>query len=132
MIVGVGVDICAVQRMREVTERHGPRFLDRVFVPGEQELFAPLHNSAHRVAARFAAKEATMKALGTGRARGVTFLDIQVLSLPSGQPTIRLQGRAAEVAASLGANRVHVSLSHERDHAIAFVILESDGTVGCP
>lgn len=132
MIVGVGVDICAVQRMREVTERHGPRFLDRVFVPEEQELFAPLQASAHRVAARFAAKEAAMKALGTGRTQGVRFLDIHVLSLPTGQPTIRLHGRAAEVAGALGATRVHVSLSHEREHAIAFVVLESDGAVDRP
>lgn len=129
MIVGLGVDICSVQRMAQVVDRHGQRFLDRVFVPEEQAAFLQRRSAPERLAARFAAKEALMKALGTGRSQGVSFLDIHVLNRESGQPLIHLTGRAGEVAQSLGAARVHVSMSHEREHAVAVVILE-DGAPG--
>jgi holo-[acyl-carrier protein] synthase len=126
MIVGLGVDICSVQRMAQVTERHGQRFLDRVLSSREQAALSTQRVGPERVAARFAAKEALMKALGTGRAAGVGFLDIHVLNHESGRPLIDLTGRAAEVAAALGVQRVHVSMSHEREHAVAVVLLEGE------
>ncbi len=126
MIVGLGVDICSVRRMAQVTERHGQRFLDRVLSSREQTALSTHRVSPERVAARFAAKEALMKALGTGRSDGVGFLDIHVLNHQSGQPLIDLTGRAAEVAAALGVQHVHVSMSHEREHAVAVVVLEGE------
>jgi len=126
MIVGVGTDICSVQRMQYMAERYGARFLDRVFTPEEQARSKRKAGTAERLAARFAAKEATMKALGTGWACGVKFLDIHVTNEFGGRPVVNLIGDAATWATSLGVKRVHVSLSHERDQAIAFVVLEGD------
>ncbi len=124
MIVGVGTDICCVARMERMAGKYGARFLDRVFTPEEQARCHRKAGTAERLAARFAAKEATMKALGTGWACGVKFLDIHVSNEFGGQPTVTLAGDAAARARAMGVWRIHVSLSHERDQAIAFVVLE--------
>ena len=124
MIVGVGTDICNVARMERMAEKYGPRFLDRVFTPEEQQRSRKKAGTAERLAARFAAKEATMKALGTGWACGIKFLDIRVSNEFGGRPAVTLVGEAAEWAKSRGVERIHVSLSHERDQAIAFVVME--------
>jgi holo-[acyl-carrier protein] synthase len=124
MIVGVGTDICSVQRMQRMAEKYGARFLDRVFTAEEQARATKKAGTAERLAARFAAKEATMKALGTGWACGVKFLDIHVVNEFGGRPSVELVGDALEWAKSLGVERIHISLSHERDQAIAFVVLE--------
>jgi holo-[acyl-carrier protein] synthase len=125
MIVGIGADICSVERMQRMIERHGGRFLGRVFSEAEQARCASAAGAAERFAARFAAKEATMKALGTGWALGVRFADIHVETEAGGRPVVRLTGPAAERAQRMGVDAIHVSLSHERDQAIAFVVLES-------
>ncbi|NSW57944.1 MAG: holo-ACP synthase [Armatimonadetes bacterium] len=125
MILGVGTDICSVKRMQYMTEKYGARFLDRVFTPEEQERARRKAGWAERLAARFAAKEATMKALGTGWACGVRFLDIHVTNEFGGRPVVRLVGTAATWAESIGVTRIHVSLSHEREQAVAFVVLEA-------
>lgn len=132
MILGVGVDICSVARIERLVRRYGQRFLDRVFTAQEQEQVCGRSATAERLAARFAAKEATMKALGTGWASGVQFLDIHVSNAPGGRPVISLVRGAAERAASMGVSQVHVSLSHERDQAIAFVVLEGKQEAGDP
>ena len=124
MIVGVGTDICSVVRMDRMAGRYGARFLDRVFTPEEQDRSRRKAGTAERLAARFAAKEATMKALGTGWACGIKFLDIQVSNEAGGKPSVTLVGEAAVWAESLGVEHIHVSMSHERDQAIAFVVLE--------
>jgi holo-[acyl-carrier protein] synthase len=124
MIVGIGTDIISVTRLAQMCEKHGHRFTDRVFTAAEQETAGAGPGVYERLAARFAAKEAVMKALGTGWARGVNFLDIEVVTEPSGRPTIRLTGEARARADRKGASQMHLSLSHEREHAIAFVILE--------
>jgi holo-[acyl-carrier protein] synthase len=124
MILGVGTDICSVERMQRLVDKCGSRFLDRVFTPEEQAHSRRKAGTAERLAARFAAKEATMKALGTGWACGVRFLDIRVSNEFGGRPTVSLVGTALQWAQSLGVERIHVSLSHERDQAIAFVVLE--------
>lgn len=126
MIVGVGADICSVARMERMMNKYGPRFLDRVFTDEEQARSRRKAGTAERFAARFAAKEATMKALGTGWACGVKFLDIHVSNEFGGRPTVALIGDAAAWAESMGVNRIHVSLSHEREQAIAFVVLEGE------
>jgi holo-[acyl-carrier protein] synthase len=124
MIVGIGVDICRIERLARLRERHGARFLDRVFTPGEQAYCGLGPNCDQRYAARFAAKEACLKALGTGFSAGTTLKDVAVVSTPSGRPELVITGQAEHVLRQLGVVTVHVSLSHEREHAIAFVVLE--------
>jgi holo-[acyl-carrier protein] synthase len=125
MIVGSGVDLAEVARIRRSIERYGERFLARVYTRGERAYVEQKKNRFERYAARFAAKEAAMKAIGTGWKHGVTWQDFEVANLPSGQPTLRLSGKAAEFARRLDAKRVTLSLSHTETLAIAQVILES-------
>src|SRR5271169_3670692 len=125
MIVGTGIDIAEVPRIRQSLARFGDRFLKRVFTVGEIRYCDSKANRVERYAARFAAKEAAMKALGTGWSRGVRWRDIEVSRQPGGRPTIIFHGQAAEVAAKLGAARVALSLSHTAEQAIAHVILEN-------
>jgi holo-[acyl-carrier protein] synthase len=124
MIVGTGIDIAEIPRIQQALDRFGERFLKRVFTPEEIRYCTSRHNAAERLAARFAAKEAGMKAIGTGWRNGITWRDFEVVR-PSGQrPTLRFSGRAAEIASSLGCRRTHLSLSHTSEQAIAHVILE--------
>jgi holo-[acyl-carrier protein] synthase len=125
MIVGTGIDIAEVHRIAEAIERFGDRFLHRVFTEGEMRYCDSKANRVERYAARFAAKEAGMKALGTGWNHGVRWRDIEVSRQPGGRPTISFHGKAAEVASKLGAVHVALSLSHTADQAIAQVILEN-------
>jgi holo-[acyl-carrier protein] synthase len=126
MIVGTGVDITEVDRIEAVVKRFGGRFLKRVFTPAEIRYCMGKPNAAERLAARFAAKEAGMKAIGTGLRHGITWQDVEVLRLPGQRPVLQFHGKAAEFAARLGCKRTHLSLSHTADQAIAHVILESD------
>src|ERR1700726_2407339 len=125
MIVGTGIDITEVPRIREAIERHGERFLKRIFTEGEIQYCESKANRVERYAARFAAKEAAMKAIGTGWNHGVAWRDIEVCRQPGGRPTIEFHGKAGEFAAKLGAVHVALSLSHTEEYAIAQVILES-------
>ena len=125
MIVGSGVDLAEVARIRRSVERFGERFLGRVFTPAERAFVERKKNRFERYAARFAAKEAAMKAIGTGWKRGVTWQDIEVTNLPSGKPTLRFSGKAAEFAERLGVKSVALSMAHTSEMAIAEVILES-------
>jgi holo-[acyl-carrier protein] synthase len=125
MIVGTGIDIAEVARIRRSIERFGDRFVERVYTPGEINYCDSKANRAERYAARFAAKEAAMKALGTGWNHGVRWRDCEVMRLPGGRPTITFHGTAAEVAARLGVKNAALSLSHTAEQAIAQVILES-------
>jgi len=125
MIVGTGIDITEVQRIREAIERYGERFLKRVFTEGEIQYCESKANRVERYAARFAAKEAGMKAIGTGWNHGVRWRDIEVARKPGGRPTLMLHGKAAEFAAKLGATNIALSLTHTQEEAMAQVILES-------
>ncbi|SEB59905.1 holo-ACP synthase [Terriglobus roseus] len=124
MIVGTGTDLTEIDRIASSVERFGERFLQRIYTPGELRYCMRKRNSAESLAARFAAKEAGAKALGTGIAKGVSWLEIEVTHLPGGRPTLLLHGRAAERALSMGVTALHLSLSHSREMAIATVILE--------
>lgn len=126
MIVGTGIDIVEVPRMATAIARHGERFLRRVFTEAEIAYCEPKVNRAERYAARFAAKEAALKAIGTGWKRGVSWREVEVQRDPGGRPTISFTGIAAQFAARLGVKRASLSLSHTAEHAIAQVILESD------
>ena len=125
MIVGTGIDIAEVPRIAEAIQRHGERFLRRIFTEGEMAYCDSKANRIERYAARFAAKEAGMKALGTGWNHGVRWRDVEVCRQPGGRPTIIFHGKAGEFAAKLGTKHVALSLSHTAEQAIAQVILES-------
>ncbi len=126
MIVGTGIDITETQRIQESFERYGERFRDRIYTPEEIAYCERFKNKAERYAARFAAKEATFKALGTGWRSGIRWLDVEVIHQPSGKPELALRGRAQEVARQLGVVRAAVSLSHANHYVVAQVIFESD------
>lgn len=130
MIVGTGVDLAEISRIEESVSRFGDRFLGRIYTERERAYCMRKRNFAESLAARFAAKEAGAKALGTGIARGVTWQEIEVAHLPGGRPTILFHGRAAERARRMGVTDVHLSISHGRDLAIAQVVLEGDPAVG--
>ena len=125
MIVGTGIDIAEVPRIRHSIERFGDRFLRRIFTEGEIRYCDSKANRLERYAARFAAKEAAMKALGTGWSRGVRWRDCEVVRLPGGRPTMSFHGKAGEFAVRLGVKNAALSLSHTSEQAIAQVILES-------
>lgn len=122
MIIGLGIDTVGIERIARLLARHGERFLARWFDPREVAVIA---GSPERAAVRWAAKEAAAKALGTGFAAGIVPSQIAVLPGPGGAPLLALADAAARRAASLGAARLHVSLSHADGHAVAVVILES-------
>ena len=123
-IVGTGVDICEVARVRAAIDRFGQRFLKRVFTQAEREYCESKRNRIERYAARFAAKEAAMKAIGTGLRRGVTWQNFEVGREPGGRPILLIKGKAAEFAAKLGVKRSALSITHTADQALAQVILE--------
>ena len=125
MIVGTGIDIAEVPRIRQSIERFGARFLERIYTPGEIRYCDSKANRFERYAARFAAKEAAMKALGTGWNHGVRWRDCEVTRLPGGRPTITFHGKAAEFAAKLGAKNAALSITHTAEQAFAQVILGS-------
>jgi len=124
LIVGTGVDLAEVDRIQRSVERFGRRFIERIFTPGEIAYAERKANKYERFAARFAAKEAGMKAIGTGWKRGVRWRDFEVINLPSGKPTLRFHGKAAEYAAKLGVRNVALSITHTKATALAHVILE--------
>jgi holo-[acyl-carrier protein] synthase len=124
MIVGSGIDLMEIERIQQSLDRYGPRFLNRIYTAAEQAYCLQKRNAAESMAARFAAKEAGAKALGTGISRGVTWLEIEVVREPGGRPALVFHGRAAQRAAQMGVRRAALSLTHSRSTAMASVILE--------
>jgi holo-[acyl-carrier protein] synthase len=118
-IISIGTDIIEIPRIRDVYERHGRRFIDRVYTPDEQRRLAVLRDPAPYLAGRWAVKEAVLKVLGTGLTGGITWKDIDVRRDPSGAPRVELGGKARERAAALGVEQILVSISHGREIAIA-------------
>ena len=125
MLVGTGIDVVEVERIAHSIERYGAHFLNRVFTAGEIEYSQRKRNGAESFAARFAAKEAGAKALGTGIQHGVTWTELEVRRAPGQRPTLHFSGRALEIAERLGVKRVSLSLTHSKTVAIAAVSLES-------
>jgi holo-[acyl-carrier protein] synthase len=125
VIVGIGIDVAEVDRVRAAIERHGRRFLERVYCASEIAYVEKKANRYERYAARFAAKEAGMKAIGTGWRRGVRWRDFEVANLPSGKPTLTFHGVAAAVATGLGVRNIALSITHTAREGSAIVILES-------
>ncbi len=125
MIVGMGADIAEVERVRAAIERHGESFLRRVFTASEIAYCEKHRNKFERYAGRFAAKEAAMKALGTGWRHGVRWQDIEIMREDSGKPTLELRGAAGEIAKRLGVKQISMTITHTTKEALAQVIFES-------
>lgn len=124
MIVGLGVDLAGIARVRSVWQRHGHRFAERILHAGERAYCLHAADPAERLAGRWAVKEAALKALGTGMQAGVSFTDIGLLPDGGGRPRLVLVGGALAAAGRLGARRWQASLSHSDGFAVAVVILE--------
>ncbi|HET8677474.1 MAG TPA: holo-ACP synthase [Blastocatellia bacterium] len=124
MIIAIGIDIIEIARIEEVFSRQGERFRKRVFTEGEIDYCERRASRMSSYAARFAAKEAAMKALGTGWSDGVRWRDIEVVRGETGAPALHLHGRALERLGEIGARRAHLSLTHSEQIAMAEVILE--------
>jgi holo-[acyl-carrier protein] synthase len=124
MLVGTGIDLAEIPRIRNSIARFGNRFLDRIFTPKEKAYCLRKRNAAESFAARFAAKEAAAKALGTGISYGVNWLEIEVTREPSGRPGLAFHGRAAQIADKLGVTNAALSLTHTGLLAMASVALE--------
>ncbi len=118
-VVGTGIDLVGIERFRRALERHGERFLSRVFTSRERDECAGRADPARHLAARFAAKEAVFKALGTGWGRGVGWQEVEVSADTYGRPVCTLRGAALKHLESLGGSAVLVSLAHEGDYAVA-------------
>ncbi len=127
MIVGIGVDIIDISRLERSVELYGNRFISRVFTEREIDYCEQLARKGERYAARFAAKEAARKAIGAATpVKALAWHDVEIISSTEGAPQLQFHGRAAELIKELGVTRVHISLSHATDQAIAFVVLEKD------
>lgn len=126
MILGIGTDICALSRIEQVLGRQSKFYL-KVLNPVEQQLYLdrPEYDRVRYMASRFAAKEAALKALGTGLAQGIKWHDVNVSNAESGQPMLSFTGKAKEIADQKGVAHIHISLSDEQAYAISYVILES-------
>ena len=125
MIVGMGIDVAEVDRIRAVVEAQAERFLKRVYTPAEVAYCEQFKNKYERYAGRFAVKEAAMKALGTGWSRGVRWVDVEVVRQKGGRPTLELKGEAKNIADRLGVKHIAVSITHTAEQALAQVIFES-------
>ena len=124
-IIGLGFDVTDIPRIAEVYERYGERFLNRVFTPGEIAYCTRRRNPVPHLAGRFAAKEAAMKALGTGHSRGVLWKDVEVFRV-GGPPQLRLHGAAARIAEQMGVQRSLLTITHSDALAMAHVILQGN------
>lgn len=127
MIIGSGIDMVEIRRIEQSIERFGDRFLTRVYTPVERTYCLRKRNAAESFAARFAAKEAGAKALGTGISRGVYWHEIEVVREPGGRPSLHFSGRAAEIARRLGVKHTALSLTHTAELAMASVLCEDGG-----
>jgi holo-[acyl-carrier protein] synthase len=124
MIVGIGIDLVQVERIRREMERHGDGVLLEVLTPPELEYCRALAKPFPSMAARFAAKEALFKALGSGKRGAMNWQELEVRRNELGKPDLILTGATAEAVRQTAADRVHLSLTHTDDHALAAVVLE--------
>lgn len=124
MIVGIGLDIVEVDRIRDIHTRHPDRFVQRILTEAEQKYVLRHKDPGERLSGRWAAKEAAMKALGTGLSSGIRWRDVEILPDELGKPCLHLHGKAKERADALGAQQAHVTITHSQNLAVAQVILE--------
>jgi holo-[acyl-carrier protein] synthase len=124
MIIGTGIDIVDISRMEESISRHGQRFMNRLFTPSEQNYCQGKVSKYQHYSARFAGKEAFLKAAGTGLRDGIHWLDMEFINDTLGKPEAHYTGKLADHLIQIHVDRVHVSFSHTGTHAVAVVILE--------
>ena len=124
-IVSLGMDLMQISRLEQALERRGTRFLERIFTPGERAYCERRKARVTHYAGRYAVKEAVMKVLGTGWARGVRWIDIEVTRAPGAAPEVVLHGRSAEIAAARGIARIHITITHDADIAAAVAVAET-------
>lgn len=124
MILGLGIDLCEVARLEELGERYGERFLKRIFTDAERSRCRNPRRLYECLAGRFAAKEASLKALGTGLSNGIAWRDVELVGGEAQRPTMRFQRRAGEIFQARGATHSHVSVTHDAGFAMAVVVLE--------
>ena len=124
MIIGIGVDIVENARVGELIEKHGKSFEQKVFTEGELDYANDRRRRLEHLAVRFAAKEATSKALGQGMSSGISWRDIEVVHDETGKPEVRLTGAVGKLAEKMGVRTVHLSLSHTDTHSVAFAVAE--------
>lgn len=130
MIVGIGVDIVDVERVRRLLERYRNRFIPRVFTDDEARYAGKSVREAERLAGRFAVKEAVLKAFGTGKSHGILWRDVETVRGPRGKPEVKLHGNASNYMNKLKGKQIHVSITHDAGKAMAFVIIEAGGADG--
>jgi holo-[acyl-carrier protein] synthase len=125
-VLGIGTDIVECLRIAQVIERHGEQFINRVFTPHEIEYCSSRAAATQHYAGRWAAKEAVMKALGTGWVRGVNWTDIEIRNENGGRPAVSFRGSVRDLVESLGISEMHISISHCRTHATAYALATGD------
>jgi holo-[acyl-carrier protein] synthase len=125
-IIGIGTDIIECLRIAQMIDRHGELFIRRVYTDHEIAYCSTKKAATQHYAGRWAAKEAVLKALGTGWVRGISWRDVEVRNKPGGAPTVALRGGAKEVLERSGITHMHISISHCRSHAIAYAIAEGE------
>ncbi|MBM4132776.1 MAG: holo-ACP synthase [Nitrospira sp.] len=125
-IVGIGLDLVKIERIRALADRWQERFLERLYTEAERRYCFERASPYASLAGRFAAKEAVLKAIGTGWSAGISWQDIQVLNDGSGKPVAHVQGRAGALLQEAGVTDIHISLSHDADYAIAQVVLTKE------
>jgi holo-[acyl-carrier protein] synthase len=128
MIVGIGVDIVDVARVEDILARYQDRFVRRLFTDAEAGYARRSVRSAERLAGRFAVKEAVLKALGTGKSQGILWRDVETIRGAMGRPEVKLYGNALNYMKKLNGKRIFVSITHDGGKAVAFVIIEAEGT----
>ncbi len=126
MIFGIGLDIIEIARIQKMLEKHAERFIHKVFTSHEAKYCQSQANPCNHFAGRFAAKEAVLKSLGTGIAQGITWKDIEIRNESSGKPNLCLAGRGKEIFNILNLKNIHISISHDKIHAIAQAVAESN------
>ena len=126
-VLGIGTDIVECLRIAQMIERHGELFIGRVFTPAEVEYCSIRKSATQHYSGRWAAKEAILKAIGTGWVRGISWQDMEVVNDMGGRPEVQLSGGAAEACQKRGIRKVLVSISHCRSHATAYAIALGDG-----
>jgi holo-[acyl-carrier protein] synthase len=125
-IIGIGTDIIECLRIAQMIERHGELFINRVFTPHEIQYCQSRKLATQHFAGRWAAKEAILKALGTGWRKGISWRDVEIRNEPGGRPVVALRGGARDVIEQLGITEMLISISHCRSHATAYALAQSD------
>lgn len=132
MIVGIGTDIVKISRFQKAMEQHNKKFLEKIFSGHEITSTKEKKNQIIHLAGKFAAKESVLKALGMGLGKGISLKEIEIVNSKMGKPEVRLHGKGLELAKKMAVKNIHITISHEKEFAVAFVLFEGDSLVTAP